>query len=99
MKFSDERDLLAWFKPIDKVGSNISFFFFNKSVSVKAKGAQEYTGQIKRAQNKKQEKGYTKKKYSLPHPRPNQSMKSTNCRYPPPIYTLTHRKIVKENNC
>ena len=61
MKFSDERDLLAWFKPIDKVGSNISFFFFNKSVSVKAKGAQEYTGQIKRAQNKKQEKGYTKK--------------------------------------
>lgn len=45
-----------------------------------------YTRRIKQ----KQKRGY--KKVLLPHPQPNQSMKSTKCEYPPSIYTLSQTK-------
>ena len=55
-----------------------------------AKSSQEYVGRIqgKSSKNKTEDT----KKYSLPHPQPNQSIKSTKCEYPSSIYILTHTK-------
>lgn len=69
------------------------FILISKRELINVESAQEYTSHIQRALDKITRE-YTKK-YSLPHPSSNPSMKSTKCVYPPPIYQ--HREIVKED--
>ena len=71
-------------------GLHIIFLFFFLRDCIK-KGKKHIRVHKSYTRKNKQKKKGTKK-YTLPHPKPNQSMKSTTCEYPPSIYTLTHTK-------